>query len=64
MQAFPLAQWGGDVGAFFTFQNHPGLIWGFFLGYLALAVWYHIWVIKVEDREYTDIADRVRRGIK
>lgn len=62
MNAFPLAQWGTDAAAFFTFQQHAGLIWAFFLGYLALSVWYHVWVIKVEDRDYTDIADRVRRG--
>ena len=62
MNAFPVAQWGADVAAFFTFQNSNGLIWAFFLGYLAVSVWYHIWVIRVEDREYNDIADRVRKG--
>lgn len=64
MQAFPLAAWSSDAAAFFTFQHHVALIWVFFLAYLALSVWYHIWVIKVEDRSYKDIADRVRRGTK
>ncbi len=62
MNAFPIAQWGADVAAMFTFQNNATLVWVFFLGYLIVSVWYHIWVIRVEDKDYNAIADRVRKG--
>lgn len=62
MNAFPVAQWGADVAAFFTFQNSAVWILGFFLAYLAVGVIYHIWVIRVEGKDYDEIADRVRKG--
>lgn len=61
MWTAPFTEWTADLEAFFTFGPFSAGAWITFLLTMAAYVYYHIWVIRREDREYAEIAERVRR---
>ncbi len=60
MQSFPAAGWSPELEAFYSFFHVKGLIWVFFFAYLAVSVWYHLWVIRAENRDEEEVAQKVR----
>lgn len=60
MWTAPFKAWGPDVAAFFTWGPSSLGAWVTFLIMMLVCVYYHVWVIRHEDREYREIAERVR----
>lgn len=61
MWTAPFTEWASDLEAFFTFGPYSVGAWLTFLLTMAVYVYYHIWVIRQEDRDYAEIAERVRK---
>lgn len=60
MWTAPFKAWGPEIAAFFTWGANSAGAWVTFVLLMLVYLYYHVWVIRHEDRQYREIVDRIR----